>query len=139
MGVFMFACTLGENYCYKGTKFHRVIKDFIVQGGDVFPGDGTGRTNIYDRPFGDEVFATALMHDVPGVVQVANSGPDSNGGQFVIMCAPAAHLNGQHVVVGKVLSGMDNIIEANEVAVDVSNKPKKDIVITDCGVLEDSS
>lgn len=137
--VMMFDCKLGENYCYKGTSFHRVIKDFIVQGGDIFPGDGTGRVNIYDRPFGDEVFATALMHDVPGVVQVANSGPDTNGGQFVIMCAPAAHLNGQHVVIGKVLKGMENIIEANGTPVDASNKPKTSIEITECGVIEDSS
>lgn len=134
--VFMFACTLGENYCYKGTKLHRVIKDFIVQGGDVFPGDGTGRVNIYDRPYGDEVFATALMHDAPGVVQIANSGADSNGGQFVIMCAPAAHLNGQHVVVGKVLSGMEHIHAANQVEVDSDNKPKVDITVTSCGTVE---
>lgn len=135
--VTMFTCSLGESYCYKGSKFHRIIKDFIVQGGDVFPGDGTGRTNIYDRPYGDEPFALGLMHDGAGVVQMANSGPDSNGGQFVIMVAAAAHLNGGHVVVGKVIEGLEHVVAVNAAEVDSSTyKPKKDVVISKCGAAE---
>lgn len=125
-----------EKLCYKNTKFHRIIKDFIVQGGDVEKGDGSGIRNIYDRPYSDDVFALALMHDRAGVVQVANAGPNQNGGQFVILCGAAPHLNGNHVIVGKVLSGLDTVLDANKVETDeATGKPKKDVLIKDCGVL----
>lgn len=125
-----------KKYCYKDSQFHRIVKDFLIQGGDVSRGDGTGVTNIYDRPFADEVFALGLMHDREGVVQMANAGPDANGGQFVIMCGQAPHLNGQHVVIGKVIAGMDIVRKANAVSVDSAQRPDdKTVTITGCGVL----
>lgn len=139
----MVACDMGgddEKMCFRDTTFHRIIKDFIVQGGDSFPGDGTGRSNIFDRPFGDEVFSLALMHDGPGIVQMANSGADSNGGQFVIMSAPAAHLNGNHVVMGRVLKGVSHVGEINRVEVNPETyKPKGRVEIVDSGVFRDAS
>jgi len=131
--VTMAECTM-EGLCYKGCPFHRIIKDFIVQGGDVARRDGTGTANIYGRPYADEVYALALMHDRPGVVQMANSGVDSNGGQFVIMAGAAPHLNGNHVVVGRVLSGLEYVIEASKVSTNnVTNKPNIDVVISNSG------
>lgn len=122
--------------CYKGTKFHRILKDFIIQGGDIHPGDGTGRINSFGRPFGDDVFALALMHDGPGIVQMANAGPDTNGGQFIIMANPAAHLNGNHVVLGRVLEGMDVVAKANAVEVNSRHFPTKlPPTIIECGLL----
>ena len=109
--VAMSECSKGEKYCYRGAPFHRVVKDFLVQGGDVGSGDGKGRVNIYDRPYADDVFALGLMHDRAGLLISANTGPDSNGGQFVVMMAPAPQLNGRHVVMGKVLEGL-SVIEA---------------------------
>lgn len=137
----MAGCTSqNKQHCYKGSGFHRIIKDFIIQGGDISPGDGTGRVNIFNRPFGDEVYAMALMHDGPGVVQMANSGPDSNGGQFVIMVQGAAHLNGNHVVVGKVLKGLKHVVKINAVEVDGEKySPNTKVTIQGCGVLVNSA
>lgn len=156
MGLYGYACPIavsnfksmaacakgvtGTRMCFKGSSFHRIIKDFIVQGGDTNPGDGTGRSNTFDRPFGDEVYSLALMHDGPGIVQMANSGPDSNGGQFVIMVAPAAHLNGNHVVLGRVTKGMPVVGKINKVEVDVeSYKPRNKVEIVDSGVYDQAA
>lgn len=123
--------------CYKGSKFHRVIKDFVVQGGDVENGDGTGIANVYGRPFSDDVFGLVLMHNRKGLVQIANSGPNQNGGQFVILTGVAPHLNGNHVIAGVVIEGLDFLMEMNDVEVTSDNsKPVKDVIIKDCGVLE---
>ena len=90
---------------YTGCRVHRVVPGFCVQGGDIGEGNGRGGESIYGRTFPDESFA--LKHDAPGMVSMANAGPNTNGSQFFISCAAAPHLDGRHVVFGRVVKGMD--------------------------------
>lgn len=93
--------------CYKGTKFHRIIKGFMIQGGDIYHKGGIGGESIYGPEFDDENFK--LKHDKAGLVSMANAGPNTNKSQFFITCGPAPHLDSKHVVFGHVISGMEII------------------------------
>ena len=123
----------GNVLCYKNNIFHRVIKDFMIQGGDITKQNGTGGMSIYGERFDDECFT--LKHAEPGMLSMANAGPNTNGSQFFITTVPCPHLNGKHVVFGKVVKGMEIIHMIENVKTDAHDKPLEDVIIADCGQL----
>jgi peptidyl-prolyl isomerase H (cyclophilin H) len=120
---------------YKGCPIHRVIKGFMLQGGDFINQDGTGKCSIYgDHGFGDEEFV--VPHAGPGMLSMANSGPNTNGCQFFLTCAPADWLDGKHVVFGKILDEASLLVVRKIEHVNTSQDvPKLPVLIELCGQL----
>merc|ERR1711904_704106 len=123
----------GKPLHFKDSTFHRIIPNFMLQGGDFTRGDGTGGESIYGEKFADENFK--LKHTGPGILSMANAGPGTNGSQFFICTVKTAWLDGKHVAFGKIIEGMD-VVTAVEAVGSPSGKPSKTVTIADSGLLE---
>ena len=125
-------CTGEKGFGYANSAFHRVIPQFMLQGGDFTRGNGTGGRSIYGEKFADENFAK--KHEKPGLLSMANAGPNTNGSQFFITTVPCPWLDGKHVVFGEVVDGYD-VVKQVESYGSNSGATRARITIDACGEL----
>ena len=120
----------GKPLHFKGSGFHRVINEFMAQGGDFTAGNGTGGESIYGKKFEDENFS--VRHTKRGDLSMANAGKNTNGSQFFLCFIPCTWLDGKHVVFGSVIDGLD-VLDKMESVGSSSGKTRKPVTIVDCG------
>jgi len=119
---------------YNETRFHRIISDFMIQGGDP-TGTGRGGASIYGKSFEDEIHPE-LKHTGAGILSMANSGPNSNGSQFFITLAPTQHLDGKHAIFGRISQGIHVVKRIGSVETDSGDRPVDDVKIVQCEIIE---